>query len=46
MFALVYTLNDTKLQISLRICFGRGKKLLILFYFMNFSSKKPFPQAF
>lgn len=23
-----------------------GKKMLILFYFVNFSSKKPFPQAF
>lgn len=46
MFALVYTLSDAKLQISLRICFGGGKKMLILLYFMKFSSKRTFPQAF
>lgn len=47
MFALVYTLNIAKLQISLRIRFGGGgKKMLILLYFMKFSSKRTFPQAF
>lgn len=47
MFALIYTFQRCKFTNKFKnmLRWG-GKKMLILLYFMKFSSKRTFPQAF